>query len=239
MLISMAGYKSILVISDQHFPYNHPDIIAFLRACKTKFKPDKVVNIGDEIDWHSISFHSHDPDLLSPSDELETAIRRLKPIYKMFPEMDLVDSNHGSLVYRKAKANGLPATALKSYNEILQAPKGWKWHDHLVLKCSNGKYVYFCHGRSGDVLKNSKNVSMSFVQGHHHSKFEIRYWANELDLYWGMTVGCLIERRSLAFAYAKTTGDKQIIGCGVILDGQPRLVPMVLNKSGRWIGKLV
>ena len=58
--------KSILVISDQHAPYHHIDTIDFLAAIKQKYKPDTVVNIGDEMDWHSISFHDSHPGLYSP-----------------------------------------------------------------------------------------------------------------------------------------------------------------------------
>ena len=53
--------KSILVISDQHAPYHHIDTLDFLSAIKEKYKPDCVVNIGDEMDWHSISFHDSHP----------------------------------------------------------------------------------------------------------------------------------------------------------------------------------
>jgi hypothetical protein len=231
--------KSVLVISDQHFPYNHADIIAFLRAIKEKYSPDRVVNIGDELDYHAISFHDHDPDLMSPSDELETAIKRMKPIFDMFPEMDLLDSNHGSLVYRKAKSNGLPRSVLKTYGEVLGAPKGWKWHFELVLKLSDGKPCYFHHGKSGNGIKLSQAMGMCVVQGHHHEKFAIEYWGNPLGLYWSMQVGCLIENSSLAFSYNKTNLKRPVIGCGIILNGHPKLLPMVLNANGRWIGKLL
>ena len=53
--------KSILVISDQHAPYHHIDTLDFLAEIKKKYKPDTVVNIGDEMDWHSISFHDSHP----------------------------------------------------------------------------------------------------------------------------------------------------------------------------------
>ncbi len=229
--------KSILVISDQHFPYNHPDIIEFLRHLANKYSPDRIVNIGDEIDWHSISFHDKDPDLFSPSDELQTAINRMKPLYKMFPEMDLLESNHGSLVYRKGKYHGLPRHVFKSYREVLEAPKGWKWHPDLTIKTNVGSYVYFCHGRSADGLKLSQSLGMSCVQGHFHEKFEVRYWGNSLGLYWSLTVGCLIDNDSLAFAYNKTNLKRPIIGCAMIINGQPILCPMILDKTGRWVGR--
>jgi len=231
-------YSSILCISDQHFPYNHPDVVAFLLAIKKKYKPDCVVNIGDEIDGHSISFHDADPDLLSPSGELQTAIDRLQPIYKMLPDMWLIESNHGSLVYRKAKTHGIPSRALKSYREVLEAPQGWRWTPDLTLRMSNGEYVYFCHGKSTDVLRVSQAMGISAVQGHFHEKFELRFWGNSRGLYFGMTIGCLIDNKSLAFAYNKINLKRPVIGTAVIIDGIPHLVPMVLNGNGRWVKKL-
>lgn len=231
-------YKSILVIPDQHFPFNHPDIFRFLKAVKKKYKPDKVVNLGDEVDFHSMSMHDHDPDLPNPFDEMEMAILRLKHMYKLFPEVDVLESNHGSLVYRRAKKHGLPKKVLKSYNEILEAPKGWRWHHDLVLKGSDNQDIMFCHGLAADPLKNSKNKSMRFVQGHHHSRFEIQYWANSKKLFWGVTSGCLIDWKALAFDYGKLMLNKPILGVTVISKGYPVLVPMILNGAGRWSGVL-
>jgi hypothetical protein len=231
----LAKNKSILVISDLHYPYNHPDVIDFLKGLDKKYKFDRIISVGDELDFHAISFHDSDPDLMSPGDELQTSINRLKPLYKLFPEMDLVESNHGSLVYRKQKAHGLPRSVIKSYREVLEAPKGWHWHDDLLVKTNTGDNVYICHGKSAEVLKLSMSMGMSCIQGHYHEKMEIRYWGNKLGLYWGMIVGCLIENSSLAFAYNKLNLKRPVIGCGGIINGQPRLFPMVLNSKGRWI----
>ena len=134
---------------------------------------------------------------------------------------------------------GLPRHVFKSYREILGAPKGWHWHDDMIVKMSNGEYVYFCHGKSADVLKLSQSMGMSCVQGHFHEKYEVRYWGNKLGLFWGMTIGCLIENKSLAFAYNKVNLKRPVIGCAVILNGIPHLTPMILDRKGRWIGKIV
>lgn len=221
-----------------HLPYQHVDLIPYLKAIKSKYSPDRVVCIGDEVDYHAISFHQHDPDLFSPADELKSAILYLKQIYKIFPTVDVIDSNHGSLVYRKAKAVGLPRNVFKSYNNILEAPKTWKWSTDLTLKMSNGQNVYFHHGKTASPGKLSKNMSMSCVQGHYHSRFEVIYWANPNGLFFDMRVGCLINDRSMAFHYNKTTMDRPIIGCGIIINSQPKLIPMVMDKKGRWTGEL-
>lgn len=229
----------VLVISDQHLPYNHPDLVAFLKAIKAEYKPDRVINIGDEIDGHSYSFHEHSPDLLSPGAELQSSITRLKVLYKLFPNVDVMESNHGSLIYRKGSAAGIPLTAFKSYRDMLEAPATWKWHMDLTLKLSNGASCYFHHGKTGTPGKLSKNMGMNAVQGHHHSRFQITYWANPVGIFWDMHVGFLADSKSIAQAYAKNNVDRGIVGTGIILNGYPRLLPMVLNSSGRWTGKLV
>lgn len=227
------------MIGDLHCPYWHPDTVAFLAAIKKKYKPDRVIQIGDEVDHHAISFHTHDPDLLSPSDELESAIRKLKPLYRMFPRVDLIESNHGSLVYRKGKAFGLPRSVFKSYREILEAPRNWHWHFDLMIKLSNGTNCYFHHGRTSNPLALSQSMGMSACQGHFHEKFSINYWGNHLGLYFQAFTGCLVDDSSLAMSYNNTNLKRPIIGSLIILDGHPKLLPLVMNKRGRWIGKLV
>lgn len=227
-------YHSVLVISDLHAPYHHPDAMAFLKHLKKKYKPDLVVCVGDEVDFHNISFHDSDPDLPSAGDELELAIDALKPLFKMFPEVRLMESNHGSLVYRKAFAKGLPKAVIKSYRDVIQAPVGWEWSNDLTIHTPLGQ-VYFHHSKGANCLKNSQAMGMSFVQGHHHEKLEILYWGNPNALLFGMTVGCLANPDSLALAYAKNNLHRQIIGTGVIIDGIPHLEPMILDKRGRWI----
>lgn len=233
----MAGFKSIVVLSDIHAPYNHPDLVAFCKYLDKKYKPDKVLCLGDEVDNHSWSFHDPDPELLSPGAELETAINRLKPLMKMWPDMDIMESNHGSMVYRKQKAHGLPVGLFKSYREILGAPKGWKWHEDLTLKASDGMPIYFCHGRSKNVLKLSQSLGMSCIQGHYHEDFSVHYWGNSMGLYWAATAGCLIEKSSLAFAYGKLNLKRPIIGTICIKQGHPVFEAMLLDKTGRWIDR--
>jgi hypothetical protein len=232
------NFKSVLCIPDLHCPYHHPDAFKFLDSVANKYQPDKVVCLGDEIDGHSFSFHTSDPDLpFSPSKELEKAIYYLSDLYLLFPSATVIESNHGSLVYRRGKFHGLPRSVFRSYKEILEAPQGWVWKFDETLKCGN-KSVYFHHGQSKNVLRNSKNQSMCYVQGHHHSTFDIQYWANSQELFWGVTSGCLIDKKSLAFAYGKNNLPKPILGCTVIIDGYPFLIPMKLKKNGRWLGKI-
>jgi hypothetical protein len=56
---------------------------------------------------------------------------------------------------------------------------------------SNNEKCFFTHGRSADILKVSQTMGMSAVQGHYHTAFCIKYWANPDNLFFAMNVGCL------------------------------------------------
>ena len=228
----------ILVISDLHAPHMHQDAVDFLAAIKKKYKPTRVILSGDEVDNHALSFHDSDPDLDSAGTELEKAVLSLMPLYELFDKAEVLESNHGSLIMRKALAHGFPRAIFKGYREILQAPKGWSWHFDISVRLPNGTDCYFHHSKGANVKRNSQAMGASFVQGHHHSGFEIQYWGNPNALLFGMTVGCLVDPKSLAMAYNKNTLCRPVIGCAVIVNSIPQLIPMVLNKQGRWIGRL-
>ncbi len=110
----MKKYSKVFVISDLHIPYHHRSSFAFLKAVKEKYKPDLVINIGDELDQHAISMHDSNPDLPSAGDELKTSKTYIKELEKIFPKMILIHSNHSSLVYRRALKYGLPREYLRS-----------------------------------------------------------------------------------------------------------------------------
>lgn len=229
--------KTTLFIGDLHAPYMHQDATAFLKAVKKKYKPHEVVFMGDEVDGHAISYHEHDPDLPSAGDELKAAIKQLQPLYKLFPKATIIESNHGSLVYRKVATAGLPAAIVKEYREILQAPKGWNWVYDYIVNTELGD-IYCHHGKSGTHEKLSKNMAMSAIQGHFHNKFYVSYWSSPNGLYWDANTGCLVDNKSRAMAYGKNNLQKPILGCIVVINGVPQLIPMVMNKKGRWIKKL-
>lgn len=230
--------KRVLVIGDLHFPFHHIDTFRFLSAIKRKYNPDRVISVGDETDQHSWSFHEHNPMLPNPEEELTRAKADIQKLFQLFPKVDILESNHGSLVYRKQVAAGLPRGVFKTYNEIYDINSSWKWHRQLTIKLSDNSWCFFCHGKSADVLKTSMSMGMSCVQGHYHEKMGVQYWGNSLGLYFAAQTGCLVDDESLSMEYNKTNLKRPLIGSLIILDGHPKLLPMVLNKTGRWIGKL-
>ena len=240
----------LLVISDLHCPFHHKDAFAFLRELHKKYKFNRIISIGDEVDYHALSFHDSDPDLDSAGIELQKSRECMWELWRMFPLMDILESNHGSLAYRKAKHHGVPRSLMLDYGDALFAEKdkkgnlhrpgmrgvGWKWHPELTIKLKDGRRVKFVHGRKSNLLMNVKEAGMCFVQGHFHSSFKIEYHHTSDFLNFGLGVGCLIDNDSLAFEYNKLQTSTPIIGCGGIINGTPRLFPMNLKKGGRWDG---
>lgn len=229
--------KRILIISDLHCPYSHPDTVPFLSALKKKHSFDTVVCIGDEVDFHDSSYHESEPDLDSAGIELEKAIEGLRPIYKLFPNVTVIESNHGSMVLRKAKTAKIPRKAIKSYNDILDAPKGWKWVFDTIIQTPLGP-VYFCHGKSATPGRLASQYGMSCVQGHFHEKAQVTYISTPERLMFDMHTGCLADDKSLALGYNKINPKRPIVSVGIIINGVANIVPMVLNTNGRWIKTL-
>lgn len=226
---------NILTISDLHAPYNHPDALRFLAALNRKYKFDLIINMGDLLDFHNISFHKSDPELYNAGHELKAAQKFAKSLEKIFPEMLIVGSNHGDLPLRKFFDAGLPREMLRSYNDIYQVGKGWKFVDDILIE-DKLDAIYFCHSLSKNGLKAAAQRGVCVVQGHYHTDFRIDYISNPRNLLWAMHTGCLIDKKSLAFAYDALNLNRPIIGCGAVLGGQPRLFPMQLDKNGRWTG---
>jgi len=231
----------ILIIPDQHSPYQHTDAIEFLRDVKARLNPTRVVNLGDETDGHALSFHDSDPNLDSAGVELFKARQFLSELERLFPVMDICHSNHGSLVYRRAFKSGIPVEYIKSYRDIIfdsSGGDGWSWHEKIITELPNKDKVIFQHQSSGSIIANAAHERANIVQGHEHGIYQIDYRASTEALYWAMTSGCLIDSKALAFAYGKLYPKKPIIGVSAIIDSQPVLIPMPQDGHGRYTGKL-
>lgn len=236
-----SDHHSILVIPDTHAPYEHPDTLEFLAAVAARYRPDTVIHLGDEADKHAMSFHMSDPNLDSAGMELEKARVFMAKLHAMFPVMRLCHSNHGSMHFRKAHSHGIPVQYLRTYREVFFPQGGgerWEWQHTHVLELPNGEQVAFKHQPAGAVLGDAAHERMNLVCGHLHGKLSIEYARNTHEQYWAAQGGCLVDEDSRAFSYGKESKYKPALGCLVILEGVPQIVPMQTNSDGRWIGKI-
>ena len=234
-------YKRVLIISDLQIPFHHKDALAFLKAVRDKYRPDKIINIGDLTDCYCLSAYAKSPESLSPKQEIRRMLKAVKKLADLFPEMSVMKSNHDRRLYRAAARAAIPNHFLKNYNEWMQCPDTWTFHNDLEV---NG--ILYTHGDEGGAggqqacIKRAEKYGKSTVSGHLHTMSEIRYSANRDKVIFGMQVGCLIDREELAFSYAKTNIRKPLLSVGLVINGMPMLVPMaVVSKTGRWTGKLL
>lgn len=226
----------IMVIPDIHAPYNHPDAMDFLKLIRDTYRPDLVVNLGDELDKHAMSFHDSDPNLDSAGMELLKGRKVMDQLHELFPNMLLCHSNHGSMHYRKAKAHGIPVEYLKSYRDVIfpkHGAPGWSWGFEWTIQTPSGDLL-FKHQKAGPGLGDASHNRSNLIVGHEHSLFNIEYGASSSSLYFAAVAGCLVDRSALAFAYGKNIAKKPIIGAMVVVRGEPLLIPMPLDYDGRW-----
>lgn len=230
--------KRTLIIPDMHAPYQHIDTLPFLCSVRDRYKTEQTICLGDETDQHALSYHESNPDLFSAGDELACAAEFLLELHKEFPVMRLCESNHGSLIYRKALTHGIPKGMLKTYEEIYGV-KGWSWHEEIFERVNNKVQVCFKHS-FGINIANAlpRQGGVCIVQGHHHSKCNVEYLETPNSRLFGMTVGCLIDQKSLAFAYNRLSPARPFLACGVIIDGMPINIPMWTDSRNRWTKKL-
>ncbi len=231
-------YDVIIVIPDLHAPWQHPDTIPFLKKVKQMYFPfgrQLVVSIGDEVDYAKLSFHTSSPNIgVDEVSEYAMAKLFLQKLYQVFPEMTVLKGNHTIMPQRKAEAAGIPDVMLKSFPELYETPS-WKWVNELVVDTVHGPVKFKHQGGSANVLNVSKTESMSFVQGHYHTKFNLTYWGTPESLKFAMQMPTLIDDEQYAFKYNKTSAARPMLGCGVIVNGIPLLIPMI-TKNGRWVG---
>jgi metallophosphoesterase superfamily enzyme len=203
--------RRILVIGDLHAPFTLDGYFEFCKEIYAKYYCNQVVFIGDIIDNHYSSFHSTDPDGLGGSDELDYAIQEIAKWTEEFPDADVTIGNHDRIIMRKAFDSQIPSRWVKSYNEVLGT--NWNWVENIDY---DG--VQYCHGEGGTARTKSKNDMQSTVQGHIHTQAYTEWMVGRNFKIFGMQVGCGVDSKSYAAAYAKNF-KKQAIGCGVVIGG--------------------
>jgi hypothetical protein len=226
-----------LIIPDLHFPFHHQDTFDFLSYLKERYQPDSVICLGDEVDFHTLSRWTSDPDGFSTGHEYAQALVCLDSLYKLFPIVKTCTSNHTVRPYKKAADAGIPAIMLKGYKELLMAPETWEWADRWVIDDVIYEHGEGLSGQNGAITAARQNM-MSTAIGHIHSFAGVTYLASHDRMIFGFNVGCLIDRHKYAFAYGKKLRNKPIIGAGIMRYGIPYFIPMRMDGRERWIGKI-
>lgn len=201
---------NILVIGDPHEPFTLAGYLAFCREQQEKYNCGTVIFIGDIIDNCYSSFHNSDPDGFGAGEELDRTIFKVKLWYHTFPKATVVIGNHDRIVYRKAFSAGVSKRWIREYKDVLETPD-WNFVENIEIFGVN-----FNHGEGGTARNRLKTELQSQVQGHLHTQLYVEYAVGSKFIIFGMQVGCGIDAKSYAMAYAKNW-KKPAIGCGVVL----------------------
>lgn len=230
--------KKILIIGDIHFPANHPSTIPFLEAIKKKYRPDIVISIGDEVNNAALGFHNeNNADIPSASDELKAALKGIKQLEKLWPNLLLASSNHGDLAYRRAQKSRMNKELIKDLKDVYGTPK-WEWFQDFLIS-SNAGPIYVTHGKTSKLNGLAQAMMCNTVQGHFHGRLLISHFTTAAGSRWDAYTGCLVDDSSFYMDYGKNFTTKSALG-SILIDknGMPHILKLNLKSNGKWDGKL-
>lgn len=103
---------------------------------------------------------------------------------------------------------------MKKFRDVLGCPRGWDWSESWVID-----NIRFIHGegfggRVGAIAA-AEAYHQPVVIGHLHAYAGVQYSSSFTEKLWGVNSGCLIDREKYAFAYAKTSKHKPVLGVTV------------------------
>lgn len=218
----------VLVIGDLHAPATHPGYLPFCKDIREAWGCDRVVFIGDIVDWHRVSRHVKNSKTRGSSDEYAEAKACVQKWYKAFPKADVTEGNHDKRIRRAAWDAEIPEEALKNYQELWGTP-GWKWHTddegYIVIDDVN-----YSHGTTASGTNPAASLAsllgQSAVIGHFHKQACISWIARPDVRRFGMSVGCGVDAHHPSMRYGAEYALKSVLACGVVIDGMPFLEAM-------------
>lgn len=220
-------------IGDVHAPYTHPMYLDFCRDTFELLRCDKIHCVGDMTDNHAISYHEKDPNLKAHADELKLARRVLAPWHKTFRGLTITIGNHDDLPARQLQTAGICTEYLKAPNTVYKTPT-WQWDWEFEF---DG--VLWIHGTGFSGKDAAYNCAVerrqSVGMGHLHTNFGYKFHTNATSRIFGLSVGCGIDTKALAFAYGKFQVKRPILGCAGVIDGeQPISIVMPCGRGEKY-----
>lgn len=217
----------VLCFGDTHAPYHHKNTLDFLNKLKKEYNPDRVFHLGDHGDIYSVSDYPKDlehPDTFTS--EIKGLRKFTQDLGKIFSELTILESNHDQRVYKRSRVSGIPREFLVKYLDVISAPSGWRLVPNARFRVESTKDSFFLsHTINSGSLAAAKQLNISTVIGHSHTKFGAQSFHNGSKLIWGVDAGCLISDRGSPFSYNSKQIGRPIRGCAVIIDGIPQLIP--------------
>lgn len=209
----------VMVVGDLHAPATHPGYLSFIQDTYAQWDCNQLVFIGDVVDLHAISFHSLELDAENVFQESELAAEHLSRWYTAFPKARVCIGNHDERVIRKASSVGIPEMMMRPYKELWDTPK-WDWNYEFYI---DGVRYTHGTGTSGErpAYTNARASMTSTVMGHTHTVGGVSFLAGPNGTIFGMNVGCGVDPQHPAMRYSRRWTKRPVLGCGVVIDGDP------------------
>lgn len=220
--------KVKIILGDIHGPYEDQACLKEAQGHYKFYKRQKsvdvsVIQVGDIIDGKAWSRYPKNPDDENPQLEWDKTEESMEFVQSLFPEMTILIGNHDVRPMKKALEAGTPKQLIKSIDQIFDY-EGWHWHLSNVPYEEDG--VCFIHGDelAGNAWQKAQKMGKSVVQGHDHQGY-LHYINTFGKSIFGMSVGCMIDEKAIAFRYAAKNPFRCWKGFGLMVDGVPSLVP--------------
>ena len=212
----------VFIISDTHFPFHSKKAYKKILQHIKRERPDAVVQIGDLLDQYVFSKYSRSLGVTAQDDiwrGLELADQMWKDIHKLVPRAKLYQllGNHDMRMAKRI------AEKIPELETIVKYSSLYKF-DHVTTLKSDRDFlvlqgVVYCHGWLGRSLDHAKHFNRPTVHGHRH-----RPTIEVEGKLWSMDVGLSADVKSLPLSYTPSTVTKWRMACGIVEDGNPRLI---------------
>jgi len=166
--------KLTLCLPDIHFPDHDPRALKKALSLVKIRKPDRVVLLGDVVDFSAISRFPKSPRHTDFGRELQRVRPLLRQLYEALervPRVDWLAGNHEERLqkYLWRRAPELAEVGELTVPRLLEMPAGWRYHPPRAYLSVHGVLVF--HGfkwASNTCTHNLGRYGCSSIQGHSH-----------------------------------------------------------------------
>lgn len=226
----------VLVLGDTHFPFCDWAALQAAADFAKSYKPHRIVQVGDFLDRFNWSRFVRYPDSPSAKDEFDDTLLALERFRKMFGErvpMTILQGNHDRRLLMRAWDVNIPEQLIRPMKEIFPH-KNWTFHpDQDPFMFDGVCYVHGDEGPGGKAFNKAKQMGINVVQGHLHRDAGVNYIRTFNKEFFGLDVGCLMDRGSVAARYSRKDLLQAWIGWATVTDGIPHLYPYRKKKKAR------
>lgn len=227
--IEQPQYTSTVVLGDVHFPFEHQQTLDKAYKFIEKYKPKRVIQVGDLYDMYAHSKFPRSLNIYSPLQEETLAREKSEAMWKtikaLVPEAECVQllGNHDVRpVKRTLEVQSAMEHVVKKHLEGLLAFEGV-----LTINDPRQEYIVegieFIHGYRTKLGDHRDYALMNAVCGHIH-RGGVSYRRIRGQTLWELNAGFMADPESKALGYTSQKIADYTLGIGFIDEYGPRFI---------------